>query len=241
MQRLDKILSAYGGRSRAEAKALIKSGVVRINGASAKSPDQKIGETDIVTVHGIPVSAEPFVYYMMNKPADVLSATSDPECRTVLDLLPPDMRRKGLFPAGRLDKDTEGFVLITDDGGFAHKILSPKNHVPKTYFARLDGPVPENLPPAFEAGLDLGGGDVCSSAEIKIIKNGAAPETEIVIYEGMYHQVKRMFQKFSLEVVYLKRIKIGNLSLDENLPPGGVRKMLYKEIMEIYPHFRNLA
>lgn len=233
MERLDKLLAARTGMSRKEAKALIKAGGVLVDGKPAISCEQKTGENHTVIVNGKALDCEKHVYYMMNKPAGILSATTDSACETVLDLLPPELRRKGLFPAGRLDKDTEGFVLITDDGDFAHKILSPKNHVPKTYFVRLNEKIPESLIEAFASGLELGGGDVCSPAKLNILESG--DEAELVIFEGMYHQVKRMFAKFSLEVVYLKRLGIGGLPLDENLGSGSVRKILHKELALIAP------
>ncbi len=232
MERLDKILATTCGLSRKEAKAAIKHGEVFINGAAAKNPEQKCSGADKITLCGKEVDSDKFVYYMMNKPSGVLSATRDKNCETVLDLLPQELRRKGLFPAGRLDKDTEGFLLITDDGGFAHKILSPKNHVPKKYYAVVDGNISADICEAFEKGLELGS-DICSPAQLVVIKNGEESEAEVTIYEGMYHQVKRMFAKFSLEVKYLKRLKIGGLGLDPNLPVGGVRKILHNELEQI--------
>lgn len=230
MERLDKIVAERLGLSRKEAKALIKSGEVLINGGPAESDSLKCTETDSVMVGGKALNLSKHVYYMMNKPSGVLCATGDKSCKTVLDIIPPELFRKRLFPAGRLDKDTEGFVLITDDGGFAHRMLSPKNHVPKKYYAILNGIIPDELPAAFVSGLDIGGGDVCSPAEITIINNTGNAEAEVTIYEGMYHQVKRMFKKFSLEVKYLKRISIGELTLDPDLPIGCVREILHKEI-----------
>lgn len=228
VERLDKLLASRAGMSRKEAKALIRAGAVLVNGTPAAFAEQKLGESDTVIVNGEALDLEKHVYYMMNKPAGILSATTDPDCETVLDLLPPKLRRKGLFPAGRLDKDTEGFVIITDDGGFAHRILSPKNHVPKKYFVRLDKNIPGSLRGEFAAGLKISGGDICSAAELSILESGY--EAELVIFEGMYHQVKRMFAEFSLEVVYLKRVKIGGLELDPALGPGEARKILHKEI-----------
>lgn len=230
VERLDKIISSRTRLSRKEVKLLFKSGEVLLNGEKPESDDVKCSFTDIVTVSGKVLDLEKYVYYMMNKPAGVLCATDDKNCETVLDLLPLEMLRKGLFPAGRLDKDTEGFVLITDDGGFAHKILSPKNHVPKKYYAELNGKIPASLPEAFKNGLDIGGGDICSPAEILVLEDGWISKAEIVIYEGMYHQIKRMFMKFSLEVKYLKRLSIGGLTLDPDLPPGGAKKIMHKEI-----------
>lgn len=240
MERLDKILSSRAAMSRKEAKSLIRAGGVLVNGTPAVSGEQKVAGSDEIIVNGKSLSADKHVYYMMNKPAGVLCATEDKTGETVLDILPAEMRRKGLFPAGRLDKDTVGFVLITDDGDFAHRILSPKRHVPKTYYAVLDGPVPEDLPAAFEAGLVLGGGIICMPASIKILKSGETSAAELVICEGMYHQVKRMFAAFSLNVTYLKRTAIGGLSLDADLPEGRTRVILHKELSLILPDFDDI-
>lgn len=239
MERLDKLLAARTDMSRKEAKALIKSGGVQVNGLTALSGEQKITDGDTVISNGKVISLQKHVYYMMNKPAGILSATTDAHCETVLDLLPPELRRKGLFPAGRLDKDTEGFVIITDDGEFAHRILSPKNHVPKKYFARLDKKIPESLPEEFAAGLRLADRDVCSPAELRILESGY--EAELVIFEGMYHQVKRMFAKFSIEVLYLKRQEIGGLRLDEKLKVGEARIILHKELELIGRSYVNIS
>jgi 16S rRNA pseudouridine516 synthase len=164
---------------------------------------------------------------MMNKPAGVLSATRDPNFRTVLDSLPESLRRKGLFPAGRLDKDTEGFVLLTNDGALAHRILSPKNHVPKTYFARVEGQIPPELPQEFASGVTLGNGDACKPAALEILGEN---EARVIITEGMYHQIKRMFHRYGLSVAYLKREKIGGLALDSELPLGEVREITREEL-----------
>lgn len=233
-QRLDKLLGDSGLYSRKDAKALIRQGKVLVAGMTARSGDQKVSYGELVTVSGVPIRNQRHLYIMMNKPAGVLSATYDRNGKTVLDLLPPNLRRKGLFPAGRLDKDTEGFLLITDDGAFAHRILSPKNHVPKTYLCTLDKPFDLQAVQAdFASGLDLGNGDICSPAQLVLRKDIQNPQVEVVIYEGMFHQIKRMFVQFSLEVLYLKRIKIGGLALDENLPLGGVKEILYKDLEEI--------
>jgi 16S rRNA pseudouridine516 synthase len=180
-----------------------------------------------ITANGKALNRDAFVYYMMNKPAGVLCATRDPSFRTVLDLVPESTRRKGLFPAGRLDKDTEGFVLLTNDGALAHRVLSPKNHVPKTYFARVDAPVPPELKRAFAAGVTLGNGDVCKPAALEPLGGN---EARVIITEGMYHQIKRMFHRHGLSVVYLRREKIGGLALDAKLPLGGVREITPEEL-----------
>jgi 16S rRNA pseudouridine516 synthase len=168
---------------------------------------------------------------MMNKPAGVLCATRDPNFRTVLDLLPQDLRRRGLFPAGRLDKETQGFVLLTNDGGLAHRILSPKNHVPKTYYAKVDGVIPPELIKEFAAGITLGNGDVCKPAVLEILSEHGA---RVIISEGMYHQIKRMFHRYGLSVEALRREKIGGLALDASLPLGGVREITPEELGMLY-------
>lgn len=237
LERLDKILSLRAPMSRKDAKTLIKAGGVLVNGVPALCGEQKVTASDKIIVNGRPLCSDRHVYYMMNKPAGVLCSTRDKKCETVLDLLPADMQRKGLFPAGRLDKDTVGFVLITDDGDFAHRILSPKHHIPKTYFAVVDGSIPSELPLAFESGLDLGGGTICLPAGIKILKDSEASAAELVICEGMYHQIKRMFAAFSLNVTYLKRTAMGGLKLDADLPEGCARVILHKELPLILPDF----
>ncbi len=220
MERLDKLLAERLNISRKDARSLVRAGAVLVNGKNARSPDQKVAGDEEICANGKILSKDEFVYYMLNKPAGLLCATSDPNCKTVLELLPPQMQRRGLFPAGRLDKDTEGFVLITDDGGLAHHLLSPKNHIPKTYFVKLDKPVPAGLVAAFADGVTLNNGDRCISARLQILDGCDA---RVTITQGMYHQVKRMFHSFGLCVVYLKREKIGGLALDEKLPAGGVR------------------
>ena len=229
MERLDKLIADRACVSRRDAKALIRKGVVTVNGKAA-SPEQKCGEKDVVLLEGKQLCLTPLVYLMLNKPAGVVCATRDPACETVLDLLPKPLRRKGLFPAGRLDKDTEGFVLITNDGAFAHRILSPKNHIPKTYLAVLDAPADvEKLSKHFARGMDLGGGDFVSPAQLRLVEGGPNPVVEVVIHEGVYHQVKRMFGKYSLNVRYLKRVKIGWLPLDPALGPGESRELSAEE------------
>ena len=229
MERLDKLVADRACVSRRDAKALIRKGVVTVNGRAA-SPEQKCGEKDVVLLEGKQLCLTPLVYLMLNKPAGVVCATRDSACETVLDLLPKPLRRKGLFPAGRLDKDTEGFVLITGDGVFAHRILSPKNHVPKTYLARLDAPVDVPLlTRSFAEGVALGE-DRAGPAQLRLVEDSAQPLLELVIYEGIFHQVKRMFALFSREVIYLRRIRIGGLALDPALPPGGCRALSPQEL-----------
>lgn len=234
LERLDKLLAAQGMESRREVKEKIRRGLVLVNGAAARSPDLKIDpDRDQVTVEGVPILLKKNLYLMLNKPQGVVSATEDPRQPTVVDLVPQGLRRKGLFPAGRLDKDTEGFVLITDDGAFAHRILAPKNHVPKTYLARLDRAIDPSVAVEFQKGVRLTGEDQCSPAQLTILEPGDNPLVEVVIHEGMYHQIKRMFQQFGYQVVALKRIRMGGLFLDESLPLGACRELTPAELVQI--------
>lgn len=228
--RLDKWVATQGRLSRKQIKELVRAGGVTVNGSPVKSAEQRVCEGDTVMIGGREITLQRHVYIMMNKPAGVVSATGDSRDKTVLDLVPESLWRPGLFPAGRLDKDTEGFLLLTDDGDFAHSILSPGRHVPKTYFARLSGPIVGNkIAEAFAEGIPLGGGDSCSPAELKVLKSDGEAEVELTIFEGMYHQVKRMFSQFRMDVLYLKRIRIGGLDLDPKLALGESRVILYNE------------
>ncbi len=234
IQRLDKILSNQGNLSRKEGKVLIWQGKVTVNGVVVKAPDCKVDtQRDQVTVDGRPLSIREHIYLMLHKPQGVVSATEDTRFPTVVDLVPPQLRRKGLFPAGRLDKDTEGFVLITDDGVFAHRILAPKSHLPKRYLAVLDHPITPDLAGEFAKGVDLGGEDQCSPAQLHIVENGPQPQVEVTIYEGMYHQIKRMFERFGYRVTYLKRLQIGGLPLDPQLPLGACRELDDRELEQM--------
>ncbi len=231
ISRLDKILAAQSTSSRKDIKQLIKSGAVKVNGSCIKSSDIKIDtDKDIVSVNGEEISLKEHIYIMLNKPMGVVSATEDNLLPTVVDILPDELKRKGLFPAGRLDKDTVGFVLITDDGQFAHNILAPKKHVEKTYLAGLGREISEDIISEFEKGVDIGGGDICLPAKLKILQNGNSPLVEVKIKQGMYHQIKRMFGSYGYTVIYLKRTQIGNLKLDENLSEGEAREISAQEL-----------
>lgn len=232
--RLDKFFSSQSLASRREVRELVKAGRITVNGRPALSPEQAVDPgNDSIRLDGNEIAFQEHVYLMMNKPQGVVSATDDKQCRTVLDLVPPELWRKGLFPAGRLDKDTTGFVLLTDDGDFAHRILSPKKHVPKTYEAVISAPVTPDDIAAFEAGLTLADGTVCMRAQLVILEEGTQPLVKIVLREGKYHQVKRMFGARGKKVLSLKRTMIGGLALDDTLPPGGCRAILHKERLEI--------
>ena len=166
---------------------------------------------------------------MMNKPKGVVCSTRDGLSPTVISLVPPQWQRKGLFPAGRLDKDTEGFVLLTDDGELSHRILSPKSHVPKKYYAELEKPVSESYIEAFSSGMEIDGGDVCLPAQLELIPDKPSA-CYVTLHEGMFHQIKRMFSALGNKVVYLKRISMGGLSLDENLALGECMLILHKDV-----------
>ena len=224
MERIDKIISNELNIARSDAKSLIKSGKVFVNGVCEKSSSRKLDEEkDILNVCGKVVQYRKFVYIMMHKPKGVISSTDGRKTneKTVVDILPEAMKRKNLFPAGRLDKNTTGFVLITDDGEFAHKILSPKNHIPKTYIATLDKSFDADMIKAFAEGVTIGE-DECLPAVLEAV-NGDYKTAKVIIKQGMYHQIKRMFKKFGIEVVELKRIKMGKLALDEELDEGECR------------------
>lgn len=230
VMRLDRLFSSQGILSRKEIRPVLKRGGITVNGRPAAAPDQKIdSERDEVLLDGRRIFYEPYTYLMLNKPQGYVSSTDDTRNPTVLDLVPPELWREGLFPAGRLDKDTVGFVLLTNDGTFAHEILSPKKHVPKTYLARLDGELTGQGIARLEAGITLADGTPCQGAPVRVLEQGESPLVEIILREGKYHQIKRMFGVLGLGVDWLKRTGIGGLSLDEQLPEGGCREILHKE------------
>lgn len=224
--RLDKYLAEMGAGTRKEVRKMIRDGRVSINGQKENDPGRKVMEGEEVCADGAPVVYEKYVYYMLHKPAGVISATEDAREQTVLDLI-DEKKRKGLFPVGRLDRDTEGLLLITNDGELAHRLLSPKRHVDKVYFARLDGPVGEEEKKLFAQGLKVDDTLTALPAELEILdgKN----EVRVTVREGKYHQVKRMFQAVGREVLYLKRLSMGPLVLDEQLPAGAYRRLTGEE------------
>ncbi len=226
-ERIDKILSSQTDMSRSDVKALVRRGSVTVDGRTVKRPEEKF-DPDIseITVNGETLIFSRFVYIMMNKPKGVLSASRDPSAPTVIDLLPPDMRRPGLFPAGRLDKDTEGFVLITDDGELAHRMLSPKSHVYKLYEAVCDRELTEEDARTFASGITEGGQSFLP-AEMKLLGGNRAL---VEICEGKFHQIKRMFLAVGAEVTELKRLRIGDLLLDTSLAPGECRHLTQDEV-----------
>ncbi len=223
MERLDKFIASQRAElSRKDVKELIKRGLVSVNGRVAGSFDEKIDpEKDEVSVSGETIGYKKHLYIMLNKPAGVVCATRDGLSETVLELLPPRLRRQGLFPAGRLDKDTVGFVLITDDGELAHRLLSPKNHVEKRYFVRLRDIISPETAGIFLSGMELSGEKLLPATLEKI----SDKECMLRIKEGKFHQIKRMFQAVGNEVAYLKRLGIAGVELDKSLPEGAAREL----------------
>ena len=234
MERLDKILASQGTLSRRDVKEIIKKGRVIINGKVVKDSAVKVDlNIDEVRIDGEIVTLKKHIYIMMNKPQGVISASDSENDETVVDLVPEELFRKGLFPAGRLDKDTTGFVLITDDGDFAHKILSPKNHIFKTYLARLEHQLSDDNIKMLENGITLADGTTLKEAKVEIVEHSENPLVKIMICEGKYHQVKRMFAAAGNKVIALHRSKMGNLDLDENLMPGECREITPDELFKI--------
>ncbi len=231
MERLDKILASQGTLSRKEVKEMIRKGRIQLNGMVVKDSSVKVDENkDIVKVDGTEITLKKHIYIMLNKPQGVVSASDSDKDKTVVDLVPDELYRKGLFPAGRLDKDTTGFVLITDDGDFAHRILSPKNHIFKTYIAGLEHSLSEQDIKSLENGITLGDGTVLKEAKVEVIE-GDKPFVRIMICEGKYHQVKRMFAATGNKVVSLHRLKMGQLQLDDALKPGECREITPEELI----------
>lgn len=233
MMRLDKYLADMGIGTRTEIKKYVRQGKVKIDGEVVKSPEIKVNP-DVQTVSYLDqsVSYEKFEYYMLNKPAGVVSATTDEKDKTVIDLITAK-KRKDLFPVGRLDKDTEGLLLITNDGELAHRLLAPKKHVDKVYYAKVKGIVTEEDVKAFKEGVSLGQGEMARPAALEILVSDEISEIRLTIQEGKFHQVKRMFISVGKEVVYLKRLSMGSLVLDEKLPLGAYRPLTNKELEQL--------
>lgn len=232
--RLDKLLANMGYGSRKEVKKLLKMKAVSIDGVVAKDVSLHVDpDKQNVTVLGERVIYQEFIYLMMNKPAGVISATEDLYDQTVIDLLDPVHGHFNPFPVGRLDKDTEGFLLITNDGVLAHNLLSPKKHVPKVYFARVDGRVVEEDIEQFRQGVILEDGYHTKPGKLTIINSDEISEIELEISEGKFHQVKRMFEAVGKKVIYLKRLSMGNLQLDDSLKLGEYRELATEEIESI--------
>ena len=231
LMRLDKLISECGLASRKEIRQLVKAGRVTVDGAAAAAPEQKLDpEINVVCIDGEQVCYRKFHYYMLNKPAGVLSATDDGKQKTVLDLVSPEMRRMGLFPVGRLDKDTTGLLLLTDDGEFAHKVISPKSGIFKVYHAITDGRADEADVAAFAEGVVLGDGTKCLPAKLEIQPDGSCL---VKVMEGKYHQVKRMLASRGKPVLRLKRLSIGGLELDNSLKEGEFRALSDDELCRV--------
>lgn len=227
MERLDKIISATGKKSRREVREMVRQGRVLVDGKPAPAADMKVDpQAAVILLDGEPLGYEKFTYVMLHKPAGVLTATEDRRQETVLDLLPPELRRRALSPVGRLDKDTEGLLLLTNDGQLAHRLLSPKSHVDKVYYARVDGALEPGDIVAFAAGMTLGDGLECLPAGLEIL---SPTEALVTLREGKFHQVKRMLAARGKPVLYLKRLSMGRLRLDPALAPGAWRMLTEEE------------
>lgn len=229
-ERLDRLVASQTGISRSDVKKLVRGKRILVNGVPADRVDIKVEPSvDSISVDGFLLVYEKFVYIMLNKPEGVVSASRDGKDTTVVDLVPEEYRHRNLFPAGRLDKNTTGFVLITDDGEFAHNILSPSKHVEKSYIVTLSRNVTDEERKIIEAGMTIGG-EPLLPAKLVMISDKVY---EIVIKQGKYHQIKRMFGSFGNEVTALHRTRIGGLGLDENLAPGECRKLTAEEVRRI--------
>ena len=231
--RLDKFLTEVGIGTRSEVKKYIRQGLVTIDSVPVQKPEQKIDEkTAKVCFRGNEIVYAAYEYYLLYKPAGCVSATEDRLHKTVMDYL-TDTVRKDLFPVGRLDLDTEGLLLITNDGALAHDLLSPSKHVEKTYYAKVKGRVTENDVNQFEKGVDIGEEKPTKPAKLVIVSEGDISEIRLTITEGRFHQVKRMFEAVGKEVVYLKRERMGSLLLDDNLAEGEYRMLTEEELKNL--------
>lgn len=233
VMRLDKYLSEMNVAPRSQLKQMIRKGQVLLNGAPVKKPETKVEpDKDEVLVNGTEIPYYEMEYYLLHKPGGVVTATRDDREKTVMDLL-PKIRRTDLSPVGRLDKDTEGLLLITNDGALSHRLLSPKKHVEKTYYADIDGAVTEETVLHFQQGVDIGDETLTAPARLEILESGSVSRIRITITEGRYHQIKRMFQAENMTVTYLKRLSMGPLMLDDSLPLGQCRHLTAEEILLI--------
>ncbi len=236
LMRLDKMLANEGVGTRSEVKLLLKKGRVTVNGQTVKKPEMKVdSEKDEICLDGNQIFYQEYEYYMFHKPAGCVSATFDNHDKTVMDYLPKD-RKEDLFPVGRLDKDTEGLLLITNDGALAHQLLAPGRHVDKVYQVRTKGTVLEEHTAVFEEGMDIGDEKKTLPAELEILESGEYSEAKVTIREGRFHQVKRMFQRIGCEVIYLKRLSMGSLILDEKLEKGTYRPLTKEELEGLKGH-----
>lgn len=232
MERLDKFLCGSGACTRSQGKAILKAGRVTVDGVVERDGARKIDpDTQTVCLDGEVLGGKRRVVLMLNKPAGFVTATEDPVEKTVMELLPPDVKHLDVKPVGRLDKATEGLLLFTNDGNLLHRLISPKKEVPKVYYARHEGQAAQEDVQAFAAGLTLGDGTVCLSAELEPLGPG---ESLITVREGKYHQVRRMMASRGLTVTYLERRQEGTLTLGE-LPRGAVRELTQEELRSLEP------
>lgn len=229
--RIDKYLSVALGVSRNEAKSLLKSGKITADGKAVLKPETKISETATVKNGETVLCYKKHIYILMNKPEGILSASTDKRVKTVIDILPENMKRAGLFPVGRLDKNTTGLLIITDDGDFGHKVTSPKSLIEKRYLAELDGTVKEDYIKIFKEGITLADGEECMPSGLEILNNNKAI---VSIKEGKYHQIKRMFGVVGLGVNALRRLSIGKLTLPNNLEEGSVIELDEDQIQKVF-------
>ena len=233
-ERIDKLIASMGRYSRREVKQFVKEGLVLVDGRVVQKAEDKCDpERSKIVVAGESLDYRRFTYVMLHKPAGVLSATEDGRGETVLDLLPREYRKMGLFPVGRLDKDTEGLLLLTNDGDLAHDLLAPKKHVDKVYYVRVSGKLTQTDSEAFAAGMTLSDGLVCQQAGLEILSAGEESEALVTIHEGKFHQIKRMLAYCGKPVLYLKRLRMGALALDETLEAGEFRLLTPQEIEQI--------
>lgn len=236
MIRLDKFLSEMSGWTRSEVKKIVRTGSVTVDGNEVKKPETKIDEKlSIVRVDGRQIKYNKYEYYMLNKPKGFVSATTDREHKTVVEII-SSSEKKDLFPVGRLDIDTEGLLLITNDGELAHRLLAPKNHVEKTYYVEVSGILDDADVDAVEKGLDIGEEKNTIPAKMEILKTDIQNNISscyLTIHEGKFHQVKRMMKKLGKTVTYLKRVSMGSLILDSKLKKGNYRKLTEQEIIEL--------
>lgn len=230
-ERLDKVLANMGYGSRKDVKKFIKEGLVKVNGIIIQNNEFKVSPyEDEITIRGEEVNYREYIYLMMNKPQGLVSSTDDPLTRTVIDLLRDEYLIYKPFPVGRLDKDTEGLLMISNDGKLAHELLSPKKHVDKKYYAEIDGTVEEEHIETFRKGIILDDGYKTLPAKLEIIETGVFSKIYLTIQEGKFHQVKRMFEALTMRVTYLKRISMGPLILDQSLEPGEYRELTEDEV-----------
>lgn len=237
MTRLDKYVSQQCGITRSESRKLIRRGTVTVFGKTVREPDAKIDENSIVKIGDTEVNYQKEVYLMMNKPKGVVCSTDDKRSNTVLELLSDELRKRKIFPVGRLDKDTTGFLILTTDGEFAHKVISPKHEIYKVYDVVLDGEVTEEMSKRFFLGITLSDGTKCLPCEM-MINPTDANKARVKIREGKYHQIKRMFGVVGLGVNELRRISIGNIELDEALNSGEYRELSEEELKVICPNHK---